>query len=162
MKKKLALLFLALSFSSQAQEVVSSQNDKGVGEFKYILTKDGVDSEEKILSTENVTIDDFYNITQKLSIDSQKDGYEITEATFKHTPYGHKTPKLGKYKLELTVQKDDQEKQKRSFVFDNVSHHEGDDKFKIQVDQLNEEGYIIVDYNKEFSTYEYLLQKEND
>lgn len=64
--------------------------------------------------------------------------------------------------MELTVQKDDQEKQKRSFVFENVSHHEGDDKFKIQVDQLNEEGYIIVDYNKEFSTYEYLLQKEND
>jgi len=64
--------------------------------------------------------------------------------------------------LELTVQKDDQEKQTRSFIFENVSYYEGNDQFKIQVDQLGEEGYSILSYNKNFTTYEHLSEIEND
>lgn len=162
MKNILTITLLLFSFFFQAQEGLSHSNDKRYGEYKYVLTKEGVETEEEKIILENIALNEFFDTIKKMSVEFKVDGYEIASSCFRYTPYGQKTLKLGIHELELTVQKDDQEKQTRSFIFENVSYHEGNDQFKIQIDQLGEEGYSVLSYNKNFTTYERLSEIEND
>lgn len=160
MKNILTIILVMFSSFLHAQEQDAYQNKKGNGEFSYVLTKDDEDTEEKKVIIENVSLSEFFDEIGRISYEFKAQGYEITKSFSRHTPHGQKTPKLGKYELELTIQRDDQETQKRSFVFENVNYFEGNEKFKIQIDKLGEEGYNIVSYKKDFSTYESLEIKE--
>jgi len=160
MKTWIWIVVVFLSNIAFAQNGVPIQEKKGKGEYKYILNKDGVDSEEEIFSLVDVTMSEFYDAIKKISEESKAKGYEITSSFFSHIPYEQKSPKLGKYELELTIQKEDQEEQTLFYVFENTSYHEGSDKFKIHIDQLGEEGYIIKSYKVDFSAYEALEMKD--